>query len=92
LLAAPAVVPATVLGVVCAAVATGSGLLAVPVAWLAAVPTAAIAIVARCLASLPGAGLAWPGGAATDVCAIALIIGGVTAGVLRPRRSARKRT
>lgn len=62
LLAAPAVVPATVLGVVCAVLATASRPVAVAVAWLAAVPTAVIPIVARTLAGLPGAGLHWPGG------------------------------
>jgi competence protein ComEC len=62
LLAVPAVVPATVLGVVSAVLATGWVPLAVPVAWLAALPTAAIVLVARSLSSLPGAGLRWPGG------------------------------
>jgi competence protein ComEC len=64
LLAAPAVVPATVLGVVCAGLATVYGPLAVPVAWLAALPTAGIATVARVLSSLPGAGLRWSTGPA----------------------------
>jgi competence protein ComEC len=62
LLAAPAVAPATVLGVVCAVVATLWPPLGAPVAWLGAVPTALIALVARSLAGLPGAALRWPGG------------------------------
>jgi competence protein ComEC len=76
LLAAPAVVPATVLGVVGAVLATVCAPLAVPVAWSAALPTAAIALVARSLSSLPGAGLKWPGGpaAAVVVSAIAVLM------------------
>jgi competence protein ComEC len=62
LLAAPAVAPATVLGVVCAVLASVWAPLGVPVAWLGAVPTALIAVVARGLAGLPGAALRWPGG------------------------------
>jgi competence protein ComEC len=71
LLAAPAVVPATVLGVVCAGVATVYGPAAVPIAWMAALPTAAIAVVARSLASLPGAGLRWSGAAAVALLVLA---------------------
>jgi competence protein ComEC len=71
LLAAPAVVPATVLGVVGAGVATVYGPAAVPIAWMAALPTAAIAVVARTCSSLPGAGLTWSGGAA-----VALLVAG----------------
>lgn len=71
LLAAPAVVPATVLGVVCAAAATVYGPAGVPVAWMAALPTAAIAVVARMLSSLPGAGLTWSGGVALVLLAMA---------------------
>jgi competence protein ComEC len=75
LLAAPAVVPATVLGVLCAVLATVSGPLAVPVAWLAALPTAAIASVARVLSSLPGAGLRWSTGPAViSLVAVAVVV------------------
>jgi competence protein ComEC len=76
LLAAPAVVPATVLGVLCAVLATISEPLAVAVAWLAAVPTAVIPMVARSLASLPGAGLRWPGGVTTAIAlgAVAVVV------------------
>jgi competence protein ComEC len=83
LLVAPAVVPATVLGVVCAVVASVAGSVAVPIAWLGAWPTAVIAVVARALAGLPGAGLRWPGGAPTDLAVSAVVIAGVT---MRARR------
>jgi competence protein ComEC len=66
LLAAPAVVPATVLGVVCAALAPFSRL-ATATAWLAAAPTAIVALVAHTFATLPGAGTRWPAGPRTDV-------------------------
>lgn len=72
LLAAPAVVPATVLGVTSAMLAAAWVGLAVPVAWLAAVPTAVIALTARALAGLPGAALRWPAGPATDVAVTAV--------------------
>jgi competence protein ComEC len=90
LLAAPAVVPATVFGVVCAVVATICEPLAVPTAWLAALPTAAIGVVARVLSSLPGAALRWPGGAVSDgalaaVVALAVLVRG------RPRVGERVR-
>jgi competence protein ComEC len=74
LLAAPAVVPATVLGVVCAVLATVCEPLAVPVAWLAALPSVAIAVIARTLSSLPGAGLRWPGGPAAVVIVTAAVM------------------
>jgi competence protein ComEC len=57
LLAAVAVPAATVLGVTCAAVAAVCVPVAVPIAWLAAIPSMWIACVARSLAALPGAGL-----------------------------------
>ncbi|HWA65159.1 MAG TPA: ComEC/Rec2 family competence protein [Mycobacteriales bacterium] len=55
LLAAPAVAPATVLGLAGAAVASASVPLARPVVWFAAVPTAAVAWTAHGFAALPGA-------------------------------------
>jgi competence protein ComEC len=73
LLAAPAVAPATVLGVVCAGVATLWAPLGVPVAWAGAVPTALIAVVARTVAGLPGAGLRWPGGWETEAAVMAVV-------------------
>lgn len=82
LLAAPAVVPATVLGVVCAVLATLCRPLAVPVAWFAALPTGVIAIVARALSGLPGAGLRWPGGPA----AVLVVTAAATIGWLARRR------
>jgi competence protein ComEC len=73
LLAAPAVVPATVLGVVCAALASVVAPLAVPVAWLAVAPTAVIVVVARTFASIPAAGVRWPGGVPTDLALWAVV-------------------
>ncbi|WP_299035468.1 ComEC/Rec2 family competence protein [uncultured Pseudokineococcus sp.] len=62
LLAAPAVAPATVLGVVALAAAPASPalaqLLAVPAGWAAGW----VALVARAAAALPGATAPWPGG------------------------------
>lgn len=66
-LAAPAVLPATVLGFV-SMVCAGLGLLGIPLllwcaqapAWLAALPAWWIVGVARLCASLPGAALDWP--------------------------------
>jgi competence protein ComEC len=87
LLAAPVVAPATVLGVVVAVTAPVAFPVAVALAWVAAVPTAAIALVARTFAGLPGAGLAWPGGwlpAAAGFAAVATL-----AIVIRHRRSRR---
>jgi competence protein ComEC len=68
--AAPAVVPATILGVACAATATVSTGIATALAWLAAAPTAVIAIVGHGFASLPGAGLRWPSGVGADIALV----------------------
>jgi competence protein ComEC len=57
LLAGLAVVPATVLGVACAGVASVAAPAGTVVAWLGAVPTAWIAQVARGFSWLPAAGL-----------------------------------
>jgi competence protein ComEC len=70
LVAAIAVPAATVLGVVCAVLASAWIPLAVPVAWLATVPTLFIAEVARAMAALPEANLHWPGGAVADSAAV----------------------
>jgi competence protein ComEC len=76
LLAVVAVPVATVLGVTCAASAAVCVPLAVPVGWLAALPAEWIALVARSLARLPGAGLS-VGHAATVV--LLLVVVGVAA-------------
>ncbi|MCK0117505.1 ComEC/Rec2 family competence protein [Isoptericola sp. S6320L] len=62
LLAAPALVPATVLGLVATLLAPWAPAVAFAVAWVAGVATAWIAAVARFFAALPGASLPWPGG------------------------------
>ena len=86
LLAAVAVPAATVLGVVAAVLASGWVPVAVPVAWLASVPTLFIAEVARSMAALPAANLRWPGGGAVaDGRAIAVAV--VVAGSALRRRA-----
>ena len=62
LLAAPAVAPATLVGVACALVAVVNGSLAVPLARVAGLAAGWLALVARTLAALPGAGLKGPSG------------------------------
>lgn len=76
LVAAFAVVPATVLGVTTALVAALSPSAAAPIAWLAAAPTAVIAATAHGFAALPGAGLAWSRrvGAVVAVVAVAALL------------------
>lgn len=69
-LAAPAVAPATVAGVLCAALAVPLPSLAVGVAWLAAVPAGWLAAVARFFAALPGAGLRVPTGLAAGAAVV----------------------
>jgi competence protein ComEC len=59
LLAAPAVVPATILGVLTAVTAMAWPTGAELAAWLGAMPTIMIAEVARVLSDLPGASLGW---------------------------------
>jgi competence protein ComEC len=85
LLAAVAVPAATVVGVVAAVLASGWVPVAVPVAWLASVPTLFIAEVARSMAALPAANLRWPGGGVADGCAIAVAV--VVAGSALRRRA-----
>ncbi|WP_277211557.1 ComEC/Rec2 family competence protein [Isoptericola croceus] len=63
LLAAPALVPATVLGLLATLLAPWAPAVAGLVAAVAGVATAWIAAVARFFAGLPGASLPWPGGA-----------------------------
>ncbi len=78
LLAAPAVAPATVLGVLAALVAPISLPLAQGLAWLAYLPTAWLVRVATTGAALPGSGVAWPrgtaGGALLAVLSLALLV------------------
>jgi competence protein ComEC len=62
LLAAPAVAPATVVGVVTAVVAVASTGVAGALAWVAALPAGWLAVVARSMAALPGADAGWPAG------------------------------
>lgn len=62
LLAAPAVAPATVMGVLTAAVSTLSTPVASVLVWAAALPAAWLALVARSMAALPGASATWPAG------------------------------
>jgi competence protein ComEC len=62
LAAAPAVPPATVLGVLAAVVAVPLPPVASLLAWAAAVPAAWLALVARGFASMPGSGLHGPTG------------------------------
>lgn len=64
LLAEPLVAPATVLGLAAALLSPLSVQAASWLAWVAALPCAAICWLARRLAAVPGAQVAWPGGAA----------------------------
>jgi competence protein ComEC len=56
LVAGPAVVPATVLGVTAAVVAPFSLTLAHPLVWAGSLPSGVVAWVAHAFAALPGAG------------------------------------
>ncbi|MGK5501036.1 ComEC/Rec2 family competence protein [Streptomyces sp. URMC 125] len=76
LLAEFLVAPATVLGFGALAAAPLSMSLAEALAWAAGWPTAGIAAVARAGASLPGAGLAWPG-SWTGAVLLAALVGAV---------------
>ena len=87
LLAAPAVVPATLSGVAAALVAVVNAPAAAALAHLAGVAAGWLAVVARTLATLPGAGLRGPSGLA----GVALVggfaaVGWVVARGLRRRR------
>ena len=73
LLVAPAVAPATVLGVVATLVAPWWAGGATAVAWVAGWSTWWIAKVARVSSALPGAAVPWPGGASG-----ALLLAGIT--------------
>ena len=82
LLAAPALVPATVLGLLATLLAPWAPAVAHAIAWLAGGATAWIAAVARTFAGLPGAGLPWPAGIG-GALALALVTGAGLALVLR---------
>jgi competence protein ComEC len=90
LLAAPFVAPATVLGVVTALLSVVSTTVAGWVAWLAALPTLAIALIARTGAETPLATVPWPGtgvGAALlALLAVALVLAGPWLGHQARRR------
>ncbi|HET7530571.1 MAG TPA: ComEC/Rec2 family competence protein, partial [Mycobacteriales bacterium] len=62
LLAAPAVAPATLLGIATAGAATVAPTVAGLLAWLAGLPAAWMVVVARVGGRLPGSGLGWPTG------------------------------
>lgn len=64
LLAAPAVAPATIAGIVTAGCAVVAPPLAAVSVWAAAVPAGWLALVARSVAALPGSAARWPAGSA----------------------------
>jgi len=82
LLATPALVPATVLGLVATLLAPWTPGFALPVAWLAGLSTGWIAGVAQAFAAVPGARLPWPAGP-LGVAALTLLTVAVLALVLR---------
>jgi competence protein ComEC len=88
LLAAPAVAPATVLGVLATVVHPLDATVARWLAGLASVPVWWIAQVARRSAAVPGGSLPWPGTAAGAVLLGLLTIGGVIAVPWLARRPA----
>jgi competence protein ComEC len=79
LLAAPAVAPATIAGIVTAGVAVVAPPLAALSAWAAALPAGWLALVARSLAALPGSTARWPAGLSGIVL---LGLTGLAAGVI----------
>nr|WP_078969732.1 ComEC/Rec2 family competence protein [Streptomyces natalensis] len=80
LLAELAVGPATVLGFAALALAPVALPVAKAVAWCAAWPTEAVAVLARTGSSLPGAELDWPGGWQGGLLLAAVTVALVTAG------------
>jgi len=84
LLAAPAVAPVTVLGVLAAAVSPASPMLAELCAWLARPAVGWLVWVAHWGATVPGAALAWPAGVTGAVLLLAVVLGGAL--LLRHRR------
>ena len=90
LLAAPAVPPATIAGIVTAAVSVASPAVGTAVAWIAALPAAWLALVARSMSALPAANARWPTGLAglALLAATAVIAAGVARVLIRGRRDA----
>ncbi len=84
LLAAPAVAPATVLGVAAAVLAPVSRPLARVTAWVAYLPTAWLVLVAHMGARLPYASVPWPGGRG-GAALLAGLSGAVLTALSRPR-------
>src|SRR5450755_2919089 len=88
LLAEPAVAPATVLGVITAAVATVSMTAAQWIARAGGVPCAWLVLVARTFARMPGAAVRWPSGSAGAFELLGLMLAAVVvAVVLKYRRT-----
>lgn len=75
LLAAPAVPPATVLGVLAAAVAPASAGLAAVFAWLAGWPTRWLVLVATYGARAPSAAMGWLSGGLGALLLVGLLVG-----------------
>lgn len=86
LLAAPAVAPATVLGVLAAVVSPVSSGLAEWLARLAGLPVGWLALVGQRAAHVPAATLAWPGGAGGALTLVAVLVAGVVVLRWRPAR------
>jgi competence protein ComEC len=89
LLAAPAVVPATVVGVATAVMATPLPGPATLLAWVAAVPTSLITMVARGFAAVPGAGLTWTAPGWLDVVLAVIVAVVISVRVRRNRDGTR---
>jgi competence protein ComEC len=87
-LAEPAAPVATVLGLVACVLVPFAPALGELVAWVAWVPSAWIAAVARFFSGLPGSGLPWPGG----VAGVALVAGITALALLLVMRVGGRRT
>ncbi len=85
LLAAPAVAPATIAGLLVACLAPVAPGLAGWAVWLAGVPTVWVALVGRVAASMPAAALGWPGGPGGAVL-LALLLAGLVSALARLSR------
>jgi len=87
-LAAPAVAPATIVGVLCAVTAVPLPAVASALAWVAAVPAGWLALVARAFAAMPGGGVRLPTGASAcgSVVALGVVAALVVVRVGRKRR------
>lgn len=84
LLAAPAVGPVTVLGVLSAVLSPASSVLAQVCAWLATPAVGWLVWVAHWGAGVPGASVTWPSGLAGAALLAAAVVGAAL--LLRPRR------